>query len=166
MKRERPTVKKNCEWCRLEFDAPLVEVRRGNAKFCSRSCSRSFGNSISEHTKKVRLPVECKECGTTFYVKKFRISTVKFCSKKCQDISVTIHGGSSSVEKAFLKLPNECHHCKVKSNLVLHHIDHNHYNNDPDNWRIVCRKCHVKIEHPDQMKKNFEKRRSLKGVKV
>ena len=25
---------------------------------------------------------------------------------------------------------------------IIHHKDGNHYNNSPDNWEILCKKCH------------------------
>jgi len=32
----------------------------------------------------------------------------------------------------------------VRKILTVHHIDHNHQNNDPKNLQTLCRKCHDK----------------------
>lgn len=29
---------------------------------------------------------------------------------------------------------------------TVHHKDHNHYNNDPANWELLCKRCH-QLEH-------------------
>lgn len=47
-------------------------------------------------------------------------------------------------------LPARCNRCGrvetdekyVIRNLLLHHRDGNHNNNDPSNWEILCKKCH------------------------
>jgi len=36
---------------------------------------------------------------------------------------------------------------------VIHHIDHNHYNNEIDNLELLCKSCH-QIEH--EVYKNFK----------
>ena len=44
-------------------------------------------------------------------------------------------------------------HCKLcgspsgwgNQRLLIHHIDHNHYNDIPSNRLIVCRKCHTRL---------------------
>lgn len=37
--------------------------------------------------------------------------------------------------------------CSSTKNLVIHHIDFNHDNNDPNNLQKVCRSCHAKIHN-------------------
>ena len=52
----------------------------------------------------------------------------------------------------------KCYYCGATSSksrtdptkqlpLLVHHIDGNRNNNDPSNWRIVCKRCHQVIEH-------------------
>ena len=58
--------------------------------------------------------------------------------------------------RAIEVLPEKCNRCgatneenlnKGKSNiryLLLHHKDGNHSNNSPENWEILCKRCHQK----------------------
>jgi hypothetical protein len=65
----RKTIKKNCEYCKSEFDAVLSEHNRGNAKFCSSDCS-------AKH-KKTKTTQPCLECGAETK------SGNKFCNTSC-----------------------------------------------------------------------------------
>lgn len=46
--------------------------------------------------------------------------------------------------KQFIK--EACERCGSTDNLLVHHRDHNHYNNDPMNLETLCKRCH-QIEH-------------------
>lgn len=155
-------VKRDCGWCGNKFDAPIAEVNRGNARFCSMKCGRnSCKEKLVEENKlraaNGRVGLVCKQCGCAYRAKLCLSKKSKFCSKKCMDKARTIHGESNARKVARKILPNECYHCKTKRNLILHHKDHNHYNNNPKNWRMVCRSCHNKIEHWSAIKKHFSK---------
>lgn len=39
----------------------------------------------------------------------------------------------------------KCAICKTKSNLDIHHIDLDHYNNDPENLQVLCVSCHISL---------------------
>ena len=59
-------------------------------------------------------------------------------------------------KRALQILPERCNRCGLTENelqsirpskvriLLLHHKDGNHENNSPDNWEILCKKCHQK----------------------
>lgn len=49
---------------------------------------------------------------------------------------------------------NKCERCGSTRFLVVHHRDHNHYNNDLDNLETLCKSCHQK-EH--EVWRNFTK---------
>jgi len=34
-----------------------------------------------------------------------------------------------------------------RTNIEVHHIDLNHYNNTPKNRVVVCQRCHMKLHH-------------------
>lgn len=36
-----------------------------------------------------------------------------------------------------------CESCGNKERLEVHHIDGNHKNNNPENWKVLCRRCHM-----------------------
>lgn len=48
--------------------------------------------------------------------------------------------------RKFLK--EECFNCQSTKNLIVHHLDQNRNNNNPENLRTVCAKCHTNIYHP------------------
>lgn len=39
--------------------------------------------------------------------------------------------------------------------LTVHHIDHNHFNDDPNNLVTLCRKCH-QSKHTPELEKKYE----------
>jgi 5-methylcytosine-specific restriction endonuclease McrA len=44
-----------------------------------------------------------------------------------------------------------CAYCGAQGALQLHHRDHNHLNDDPANWVMICARCHGKAgirRHP------------------
>lgn len=40
----------------------------------------------------------------------------------------------------------KCERCGSKDNLLIHHRDHDRYNNETDNLECLCKRCH-QIEH-------------------
>ena len=71
------TTQKTCNECGQTFMARDAEIKRGNAKFCSLSCTAT-------HFNKQRIPDKeyiCKFCGRAFTSIS---STSKFCSKSCK----------------------------------------------------------------------------------
>lgn len=155
------TITKTCKNCNQNFDAPIGEHKRGNAKFCSRSCSSKF--AASQHRPKPN--VVCALCGTEFYKNSSQQKNSKsglfFCSRFCKDKAQRI-GGIKEIQPphysdhlynyrdlAFRSLPNECCRCGYKKQvaaLVVHHIDRDRSNNNLSNLEILCANCHA-IEH-------------------
>ena len=35
-----------------------------------------------------------------------------------------------------------CHACDAKDRLLIHHVDHDPFNNDPKNLMVLCYACH------------------------
>ena len=64
-------------------------------------------------------------------------------------------------KKAIEVLPEKCNRCGATEselqerlgtrmrNLLLHHKDGNHNNNSPDNWEILCKRCH-QLHHSER----------------
>lgn len=138
--------KKSCMECKSEF---ITKDHR--MKFCSRSCSAASRNKkvlTKEKIKKI-----CIQCGKPYPVKGCRSNESKFCSKKCKSNNWINHGEYLYHDQAIKLLGNKCFHCGSDKDIVVHHKDGNHINNDPNNWKIVCRKCHNNIEHKDSIAK-------------
>lgn len=60
---------------------------------------------------------------------------------------------------------NACRTCGATENLTIHHIDHDHRNNTPDNLITLCKECHDNLhrkkkksrEHRQEHKQNLKK---------
>jgi hypothetical protein len=136
-----------CKECGVKFKARQAELNRGNAKFCSIGCGTRTRNR-NRRGKYLCVQRTCSWCKQTYLVKPCRTKS-RFCSRKCKDAEATITGTWAARDNALRVLPNICVHCGSTEDLILHHIDRDHFNNDVTNWRIVCRTCHVRVEHPE-----------------
>ena len=167
------TITLNCLSCSKPFEGRLVDIRRGQAKYCSQSC-------CAKHTapakRKKRIPnTTCAYCSVAFWsrnVAKGNCGTksgLRFCCREHKDLSQRI-GGITAIQPTHYKgktqpsihgyrdyalkhLPYKCNRCNFddKRILVVHHKDRNRENNDISNLEILCPNCHA-IEHwfPDQ----------------
>jgi len=153
------TIKKICETCKKEFDAPLTEHNRGHARFCSLSCAYNRVFPIKEPN------VTCAYCGKYFYKNKSKQKSSKsglfFCCRKCKDNAQKMggireimppHYGSSLKAyrtKALRHMGQKCNRCGYAKNihaLIVHHKNRDRTNNDLSNLEILCANCHF-IEH-------------------
>lgn len=152
---------KKCLHCQEEFDAPIKEHNRGNAKFCSISCSSKFKNSNRD---KQEPNVICSYCEQSFYKNKSKQKNSKsghfFCSRICKDSAQRIYGNKLPILSimpqhygvltdyrclAFSSFDIKCNECnwdKIPEILEVHHIDGNRKNNDISNLRMLCPTCH------------------------
>lgn len=157
---------KTCLNCEQEFQAELREHRRGNAKYCCRSCS-------AQHRVSNIPPPEpnlcCAQCDTEFYrntsSKKQATHGFHFCSRACKDSAQRIggiieiqpphYGDGNGIhdyrKRAFEHYPHECADCGYDKHvgvLEVHHIDESRDNNAIENLVILCRNCH-RLRHLD-----------------
>jgi len=158
------TLTKNCLNCNKEFEASIYEHRRGNAKFCSISCSSMFYQENNRH----KPNVVCAFCGKQFYKnesgQRKSKSGLFFCSRVCKDKAQRIggikeiqppHYGDHSCSYRDFALRNfehKCMRCNYDSHiaaLIVHHKDRDRSNNKLDNLEILCANCHA-IEHWDK----------------
>ncbi len=71
----------------------------------------------------------------------------KYTKGKFGKKSPTYKNGSGIYKREFLKDRELiCFECGTWDNVIVHHIDHNRKNNDPNNLMPLCRPCHSK-EH-------------------
>jgi len=152
-------IQRDCETCKRSFNAPVREVKRGNGRFCSLSCS-------SKRTKTKEPNCQCAYCDTEIYKFPSKIAASKsglvFCDRACKEQAQKIgglkaiqpahYGTSTSTQYrklAFRELPNQCNRCSYCQHpevLEVHHLDRNRDNNLIENLEILCPTCH-RAEH-------------------
>lgn len=96
-------VSRTCLQCGIEFYVKPFEVKRGRAKFCSRSCSNNSMRRASPSSN--RIARVCLNCGTQFYVKPSAVvrDGGNFCSRVCS-LDKARHDARTSVALI-------CQHC-------------------------------------------------------
>jgi len=62
---------------------------------------------------------------------------------------------------AFEHHPNECYYCGSKENLHVHHKNKDRTDNTPENLFIVCARCHMTIEHREELQRRIHSRDEL-----
>ena len=155
----------HCKWCGEMFIVGKSVALKGEGKFCTRDC---YGKWQSQNQRGAQSPSWkdkivkiCLECEIEFRVIPSRAGR-KFCSRECLgqwrsqhirgETSYSWRGGTSfepyGVE--FNKARKEairgrdgytCAICKLDG-IVVHHIDYDKQNNDPQNLLTLCRSCH------------------------
>ena len=54
-------------------------------------------------------------------------------------------GGKDSRQYRRIKNRDFCSNCDSRLNLGIHHIDFDHYNDNPDNLQVLCVSCHMSL---------------------
>lgn len=153
-------VTKECLLCQQPFEATLSELKRGKAKFCSRSHASRY-NVNRYYIEKNKPNVQCAYCDKSFYKnqskQRMSRSGLFFCCRAHKDLAnrldgiAAIHpshfgnGNGSYRELALRSLPHCCNRCsydKLVDVLVVHHTDCDRSNNKLENLEILCRNCH------------------------
>ncbi len=155
----------SCLICSKQFYVKPVHVRMGYGKYCSTTCQYE-----GRKTGKV---VSCFVCGKNVYKNKKALLGSKsgkyFCGKSCQTVwrnSEFVGAKHSnfidgiSTYKSILnrnKIPKMCKLCGTGDIRILavHHIDHNHFNNDLKNLTWLCHNCHFLVHHDKVEKARF-----------
>lgn len=148
--------------CGKMFEALAKEVKRGNAKYCSRSCSsRMLRGRQVEYIK-----LTCFTCGVEFEKNPSRLVNSKhgvyFCGRKCKDEGQRLENGITAIQphhygtgqanyrkiasRHYDQICNRCGYAEYPEVLVVHHKDRNRDNNLPSNLEILCPTCH-EVEH-------------------
>lgn len=157
-----------CLNCQQDFEAQAREIKRGNGKFCSISCSSTH------RAKMIRAKLVpnciCAQCGEEFYrnASKRRLSKsgLQFCNRICKEKAQRI-GGIKAIQPdhynngsgaryyrnlALRHYPHKCNRCgysKCLSVIEAHHKDHDRSNNQLENLELLCRNCHGEEHHLD-----------------
>ena len=137
------TITTKCSNCTQKFQAPAKERKRGNAKYCSRSCSAKAGNR-----RRALRQYKCMRCGDAFESKAYR---AKYCSTTCR-VATNVKSSNmpkrrnhlaARVRKDFGVLA--CFACNWDKALCdVHHVvpRRNGGTNTYDNLSIICPNCH------------------------
>lgn len=146
-----------CKCCKVEFEASAKEVKRGNAKYCSKKCFHQ-----SRKGKKVKEPnCVCRFCSASFYrsasKQKRSKSGMNFCNRLCKESAQKLggiteimppHYGSRKItdyRELFENREFKCVRCsysEFSSCVEIHHIDEDRTNNKKENLLPLCACCH------------------------
>ncbi len=153
-----------CLHCKQQAFAPLKEVKRGNGKFCSLSCSAKYHGA---HRPKPKPNIKCAYCKKEFYKSPFKQTLSKsglfFCCREHKDAAQCIggikeimppHYGTADPAKYYRKtalahygvLCTRCGYNEHKAAIVVHHKDRDRTNDSLLNLEVLCANCHA-IEH-------------------
>ena len=144
-------VEKECIFCKNIFNAESKEIKRGNANYCSISCSIKHRNLLKPYKK-----CKCIVCNNIFDSKS---TTTKYCSSQCKskhyrDLIKTNENGTRKLQKILLLLP--CANCQWNiSSRDIHHIipSCEGGKNEMNNLITLCPNCH-RMAHRKLLSKN------------
>lgn len=86
-------IRRQCDYCNIEYDAKSAELNRNQGLFCSRTCgAQNRAKPQQEHNS------TCDHCGTTFRRKPSLLgrSEYVFCSVQCSNRSGLLNRGPSA----------------------------------------------------------------------
>jgi len=130
------TIQQICMECKLPFHAPKAEVKRGNAKFCSRSCNAThFNKNKALQNAKEYI---CRKCGDKFIA--HSPQAAKFCSANCKSV---YNRNKRKRKRAISSI--SCEICNWDEySCDVHHIElvANGGSDDPDNLISLCPNHH------------------------
>ena len=153
---------KECKFC-----GKIISYKNRINIFCNHSCSASFNNKITPHTRNfVYGNYSKKECIVCGKISK----NIKYCSIKCQKMFEWNRRKEFFEKNGFFEgsnndssirvlckryiLEKRGHKCEVcggtewmgqKIPLILDHIDGHSENNDLNNLRLVCGNCDMQL---------------------
>jgi hypothetical protein len=151
-----------------------------NNKYCSRSCAVSANNAISPKRKTAKV-YRCETCNVEVLKQR------KYCSRACRTaparaavVELWLSGSNSSV--GYRKMPravriwlldragNKCEECGWDTPhpvlgypwLTVDHVDGDPQNNQPENLKVLCLRCHGQTETFSGL--NFPGSRARRGL--
>lgn len=163
-------IEMHCELCGKSVRRKASELRYSPHVYCSRKCSNMAQSAILRQHPELRdcagIEVKCRQCGKAFFVKPFRVTTAKFCSKACffahrfgrplpqsdKDISgaknPNYRGTSNQTTArllAFAHFARRCMICGFDIVVDVHHIHPRRHNgtNALANLAVLCPNHHA-----------------------
>jgi Na+-translocating ferredoxin:NAD+ oxidoreductase RnfC subunit len=159
--------RRSCLECGAEFTA----LPSSPKKFCSFVCHTNYRKKLFEEKKGNEL-LTCEVCGEKYYVIPYRRDKSKYCSYKCHQIGEGRKAGAIAAErqrrksegKTYTKTNGRHTHRSAAEELigrqlskgeVVHHIDGNKLNNNPDNLMVLTHAEHARLH----MRKRWENKK-------
>lgn len=143
MQDRRPTMKR-CSNCGHLFSYAGSHGRRNKNFFCCYDCYIQF--------KTKQIPVNCENCGVIFMKKAsdIRRSKHNFCSPQCNleyrhKAGAGVWNHRVDGKAVHRRIAEEKYGRELLPWEEVHHIDGNHFNNDPDNIIVLSKTDHSKI---------------------
>lgn len=134
------TVERNCTHCDKLFNAPIAEINRGNARYCSLSCAAHGNNAFRQANP--RYNKHCIHCGKEFITD---TGFHTYCSDRCKSKSAYERRKRSRSICSLYLFDLPCAICGWKeSTRDLHHIVPiaNNGTNTDDNLITLCPNHH------------------------
>ena len=143
-----------CNGCQVEFQADNREIRRGNAKYCSRSCASHYG---VRPPRKGTVEVTCAHCGVLFKKRESHLANSRsglfFCCREHKDLSQRLggikeimppHYGTGIPDYSYARADScfTCGYDTYPEILVVHHKNLDRSDNSVDNLVCLCSRCH------------------------
>lgn len=135
---------KHCSNCGNAFFYAGSHRSRNKNFFCCNECYIAF--------KTKKISVKCDWCGDEFMKKRSDVkrSAHNFCSQQCcllyrQEQGKTAWSHRVDGEVVYRKIVEEKLGKKLSPKEEVHHIDGDHFNNDPDNLAVLSKSEHSKI---------------------
>ena len=136
-------IRVQCEYCDKKFWTRKYVYERGKGRFCSNKCLLIHRNKSLDHRELVSRSMSGK--GNHNWKGGVRES---YPPEFSEDL------------KSFIR-DRDNHRCRIcndpplKTQLPVHHIDNDKYNNDPNNLITLCLSCHVSIHNSKRATKEI-----------
>lgn len=143
-----------CKQCRKEFDVYKKAIEKGKGKFCSISCSTTYRNIHNNPTKSEEVREKISKNHADFSGENNPMFGVRGENAPGY-IDGRILGEDGLTGSSWRKIAKKnkkaiCEVCeKIEGweNLQVHHIDGDRENNEIENLKVVCPKCHNNFYH-------------------
>ena len=83
-------MKLNCKMCNKEIEKFSCQIKKGEGKYCSKSCYTQsmkcidlFKDKVRAKRPRVRVFIDCEVCGKAIETVPSKIGIKKYCSKSC-----------------------------------------------------------------------------------